>query len=106
MNINLLELSAASVSRSVALADGTRPGHGGVTAFAVVPALNLGRPLAIGGATIKSDGSFSMRIPPGEYEFEAHTGGMAAAPGWACWAEARATVAPHANIQTVDVTSR
>jgi hypothetical protein len=93
VNVSLLELTPTSVSGVVEDARGQRLGGGGVTAFAILGNLEVGRRVAVGGATIKPDGTFSMRIPPGEYDFEAYTGGIVPETGWRYRAVARANVA-------------
>lgn len=95
MDVPLAETAAASVEGLLLDPDG-RPLSGGVTAFAVVPSLNIERKVAIGGGSAKRDGTFTLRLPPGEYEFRAFAGTIVPPKGWPYAAIVRATVAPSA----------
>lgn len=92
INLTLLELPVTAVSGGVVDNEGKPSGGGGVTAFAVLANLDLGQRLAVGGATVREDGTFEMRIPPGEYDFDAFVGGTTTYPGFRNRAVARATV--------------
>jgi hypothetical protein len=92
IDMTLLEGPATSVTGVVVDAGGKPIAGGGVTAFAVLANVDLGQRLAVGGATIRENGTFDMRIPPGEYEFQALTGSAPSYPGFRNRAVARATV--------------
>ena len=103
IDVMLVEQQVAQVEGTVVDPEGRGTG-GGVTAFAMLPSLKLGRRIAIGGATVTPDGTFSLRLPPGDYEFEAYAGGITSGAGWRYSAVARATVTPGA-ITTVALTA-
>lgn len=92
IDLTMTELPLASVSGIVRDAAGRPSGGGGVTAYAVLPHLDLGQRLAVGGATVNDDGTFAMRVPPGEYEFDVMVGGASSYPGFQNRATARAVV--------------